>query len=266
MVRTGVQRVVGAAGLLQRSEEVLGERGAWAQHVGLLWPALADPFARTELPAAGEDDRYEAHVEHWAPLVALTFGALGWGRPDVGVTRWMGEGMPEDGGPASLLARWYGTRAAGLVAWSRASVVLSELSSALSDELRLPLPVAGTPLSPSREVFSVLTQGGPDPLELTRVVRQLVGRSDDRGRLLLDDDDEDEPGRAVLVLDRYAGWLRALHARAAELPGLDRGRAWSVDVVVRSVGSLGVYRRSALTGRWHSTTEATHLLGWPALR
>ncbi|TNM69697.1 hypothetical protein FHN55_02820 [Streptomyces sp. NP160] len=262
MARTAVRQVAGAAGLLQRSEEVLGERGAWASHVGLVWPALADPFARTELPEAGEDDRYEAHVEHWAPLVALTFGALGWGRPDVGVTRWMGEGMPEDGGPASLLARWYGPRAAGLVAWSRASVVVSELSAALSDELRLPLPVAGTPLSPSREVFPVMTEGGPDPLELTRVVRQLVGRSDDRGRLVLSEDD----GSAVLVLDRYAGWLRALHTRAAELPGLSDGRAWSVDVVVRSVGSLGVYRRSALTGRWHSTCETTHLLGWPALR
>jgi hypothetical protein len=265
VVRTAAQPFAGAA-VLQRSEEVLGERGAWASHVGLVWPALADPFARTAPPEAGDDDRYEAHVEHWAPLVALTFGALGWGRPDLGVTRWMAEGAPEDGGPASLVARWYGSRAAALVAWSRASVVVADLATALSDELRLPLPVAGTPLAASRELFPVLTEGGPDPLELTRVVRQLVGRSDDRGRLLLEQGPADGEGRAVLVLDRYAGWLRALHTRAGELPGLDGGRAWGVDVVVRSVGSLGVYRRSPLTGRWHTTTEAVHLLGWPALR
>lgn len=261
-MRTAERRAAAGAAVLQRSEEVVGERGAWAQHVGLLWPALADPFARTALRVPEDDERYEAHVEHWAPLVALTSAALGWGRPDLGVTRWMGEGMPEDGGPASLLARWYGTRAAALVAWSRASVVVAELATALSDELRLPLPVAGTPLAASHERFDVLTQGGPDPLELTRVVRLLVGRSDDRGRLLHSPDDD----RAVLVLDRYAGWLRALHARASELPDLDRGRAWSVDVVVRSVGSLGAYQRSPLTGRWHCTTEATHLLGWPTLR
>lgn len=265
MVRTAVQPGAGA-GVLLRSEEVLGERGAWATHAGLVWPALADPHARTALPEVADDDRYEAHVEHWAPLVALTFGALGWGRPDLGVTRWMAEGMPEDGGPASLVARWYGGRAAALVAWSRASVVVADLSAALSDELRLPLPVAGTPLSASGELFPVLTEGGTDPLELTRVVVQLVGRSGDRGRLLLEDGPSDGEGRAVLVLDRYAGWLRALHARAAELPGLDGGRAWSVDVVVRSLGSLGVYRRSGLTGRWHATTEAVHQLGWPTLR
>lgn len=81
----------------------------------------------------------------------------------------------------------------------------------------------------------------------------LVGEIDDR--------------HGALVLDTMRGWSRALHAHE-ELPELEEAvdvdGQWTWEVLVRGVGSLGVFRRSPETGIWHATSERVHRWGvWP---
>ena len=60
-------------------------------------------------------------------------------------------------------------------------------------------------------------------------------------------------GRAVLTVGR--GWYGHLH-RSTDLSD-DR----QVDVIDPGAGRLGIYQRSATTGRWFSGDESIHLVG-----
>ena len=51
------------------------------------------------------------------------------------------------------------------------------------------------------------------------------------------------------------GWFRALLDAADELANC------AVDVIVASVGYLGTFRRSPVTGLWHTGTHQLHLQG-----
>ena len=66
--------------------------------------------------------------------------------------------------------------------------------------------------------------------------------------------------RAVLLVDFMVGWYRALCTAGDTLPDLGE-RSWRVEVVVRPVGSLGVYRRSRETGIWFAGRHRYHELG-----
>lgn len=66
--------------------------------------------------------------------------------------------------------------------------------------------------------------------------------------------------RAVLLVDRMAGWYANLAQAGSALPNLG-GRSWHVEVVWRPVGWLGTYRRSRTTGLWFSGGHRYHVQG-----
>lgn len=247
-----------------RPRELLGRRAASAACGEVLWAALADPAARTAPTAPAPDAPRADHTDHWSPLLTLTLAVLGWSRPDVGVTRWLAEGMRRDDLPLELLASWYGPRAEALVAWSRASSALTDHATRLSDELRLPVPVGRVPIAVHDEHYPGLSGAGYDDLHLGRVPDHLSGPTLDDGELVV----TPVPGgeEAVLQLEDYPGWYRLLHEKAGELRLPPPGQERRIEVVVAPLGSLGVFRRSPLTGRWHATSEAAHRYGWPTLR
>jgi hypothetical protein len=66
--------------------------------------------------------------------------------------------------------------------------------------------------------------------------------------------------RAVLMADSMIGWYRALALQGGALPALGE-RSWHVDVVVRTVGWLGTYRRSRVSGLWFAGPHRFHIHG-----
>jgi hypothetical protein len=64
--------------------------------------------------------------------------------------------------------------------------------------------------------------------------------------------------RAVLLLDSMMGWYRALVSETRSLPK-PKGHSWRLEVVVKPVGWLGTYRRSAETGLWFTGRHYVHV-------
>lgn len=66
--------------------------------------------------------------------------------------------------------------------------------------------------------------------------------------------------RAVLISDEFGGWYAALARLGSELPSLG-DRSWHVDVVVKTTGWLGAFRRSRKTGLWFMGQHRYHEVG-----
>jgi hypothetical protein len=66
--------------------------------------------------------------------------------------------------------------------------------------------------------------------------------------------------RAVLLLDSMMGWYSGSVDRDAVASQLS-GHSWRVEVVVKPVGWLGMYRRSAETGLWFNYRHSVHVRG-----
>ena len=56
------------------------------------------------------------------------------------------------------------------------------------------------------------------------------------------------------------GWYRALVTESRSLPELS-DHSWRIDVVVKSVGWLGTYRKSAESGLWFTGRHSAHIRG-----
>lgn len=65
--------------------------------------------------------------------------------------------------------------------------------------------------------------------------------------------------RAVMITPTYVGWYAAL--RAYPEPTRRNGHDLRIDVVCPTLGWLGQYRRSAVTGLWFRGTHEAHMLG-----
>jgi hypothetical protein len=109
------------------SPRLFGDSGAWTWEVPTLWRGLADPEGPWTPPMKPwlrpwpEGHGFYRQIAYWAPLLTLTYGVLGWARPNVGVQRWIAAGRPTDGPALALLERWWGTDALALSAWAQRS-------------------------------------------------------------------------------------------------------------------------------------------------
>jgi hypothetical protein len=65
---------------------------------------------------------------------------------------------------------------------------------------------------------------------------------------------------ATYTSDTVSGWYRGLAELGVGLPPLTNA-SWRVDVYVRSIGFLGTYRRSRVTGLWFSGPHRFHFVG-----
>ncbi|MGY1653418.1 hypothetical protein [Geodermatophilus sp. SYSU D01119] len=208
-------------------------------------------------------------VAFWSPLTMLTFGILGWVRPDVGIQRWVTAGRPTDSSALTVLDRWWGDDALALTAWAQRSGSLGGYAQEIAR--RTATDVGGRPTTPPvrlRPEWEAVFTGGADPLHLGHVLGHLLAgplfdESPEPAGSLMHHEATGDEREASFVLDVFSGWYAALARRGAQLPARPDGRSWRVHVTVKPLGYLGAYRRSRVTGRWFTGRHTHHMFGWP---
>lgn len=256
------------------SESLFGDGGPWTWYVPTLWRALNDPHGPWEPPAKpwerhwSDEDTHGQQIAYWAPLMTLTYGVLGWVRPELGVRRWADAGRPTEGAALTVLDRWWGDDALMLTAWAHAGGYINSYAHDVAERTDTkPGPDLGTDRLLTKEAWSPAPKSG-DELLLGHFLDHLFGDPDyksgraDKGRLMHAQPDEPER-EAALIIPRYAGWYASLTALGNQLPTRSDNRSWRVHVTSAPMGYLGEYRRSRVTGRWFSGPHHWHELGWP---
>ncbi|WP_146220442.1 hypothetical protein [Geodermatophilus normandii] len=254
------------------SEQLIGDSGPWTWALPTLVQAVNDPRGPWSPPTAPWKSGTRSDgvpidpIAFWAPLTTLTWGMLGWVRPDLGVQRWIAAGRPTDTPQLSVLDRWWGDDALALVSWAQTSHSLDKYSRLIHE--RTGTGAVATPVVTAvraRPEWRSMLDGG-DALHLGHVLEHLLGIEaadgghPQLGRLVHDlptGTDRD----AHLVLDTYCGWYGTLARLGAGLPSRPDGRSWQVHVTVKPLGYLGTYRRSRKTGRWFAGRHQHHILG-----
>lgn len=271
--------------------DMFGDHGPWIESLPTAWRAVAwpeGPWTPPDPPWLAADSSHpenedlwptvRASIRYWTPLLHLAYGSLGWVDPAIGAVRWVQAGMPDDDPALEVMRRWWGPLVQSLWLWARESDALDHASSSIASATRTtyhrrPADPAWTltrdPSLPGDVELArhqSLFTGGGDGLHLSgHVPNSLVGADSpllrNRPPTHQFHTHGDSP-HAALLLDRYAGWYRILHEVGASVPDRPDGRNWRVTVVVKTLGSLGEYRRSAVTGRWFAGRHRHHVLGW----
>ena len=247
---------------------LFGDGVAWSFAIPWMHHALASPLTHEPMlaaPRAG-DDFWPGALAYWSSLLHLLVYSFGWSRPDRGLRWWYDAGKPtpdlrlqlisqvwDRDGQLDLLAAWL---------WTTAMPdVLASCTDRRSDGL--PVDVNERWLEQARQQEAAFGGpspyggGGGDPLHLAGHLDGPL--ADPAGEVILLRGSREER-RAVLLTASLAGWYRALVERGAMLPDLG-DRSWRVDVIVRSVGWLGTYRRSRLTNLWFAGQHRYHVVG-----
>jgi hypothetical protein len=254
------------------SRTLLGDTGPWTWHIPTLWRALVDPAGPWQPPSRPWQQRLPVEqyfndlIAYWAPLLTLTYGVLGWGRPEIGVQRWSDLGRPTDGAALQVLDRWWGEDALALAAWARAGGYIKNFAEMVADRTGTQV---GPGLSADRRIAQDRWEGlntGGDSFHLGHFIDHLFTdwtdwpAPDFEGRIF-HDPRTGAHRDASLVLPRYAGWYAALIRSGNRLPPRPDERSWRVHLTAVPVGYLGAYRRSRLTGRWFQGRHRWHELG-----
>ena len=256
------------------SEAAVGDSGPWVWWLPLAWRAVADPLGNHQLPpppipkSPHDIDGPGSHaylIAWWAPLLHLLFFGLGWPRPDIGLARWHELGQPDDDPVLRVVKRWWGPFVEEVLAWTGKSAALSTLAADIATVVNTPIRTVSLPDRWARQRKSDRWRdtwaSGGDNLHLSYHVPTPVQADELNGREVLLATDFTAAARAVLSLPEYGGWYTELSNLGAGLPDRAGGHSWRVSVVVRPLGSLGVYRLSRQTGRWFSGRHRWHQLG-----
>lgn len=248
----------------------------WTALIPYLHAALANPDANLPMPAAPPlgADLFD-YCAYWETCVYLMTALLGWSNPANGLLWFYRNGMDDGGDPRLRLLRevWNSHGQLDLLAawlWRDADCFppVGNLPG-----VRVGQPAHGTQLEPSdgwwREFNAVKLpalharhphnplEGGTNALHLGHSFQVFTPEPGAGGYLVAGAKDD---GKAVLTLDRAAGWYGDLATVGAMLPPL-QGKSWFIDVTVKPVGWLGAFRRSHLTGLWFLGRHSTHLAG-----
>lgn len=248
----------------------LGDSGPWARHVGTAWRAVSDPsvpLPPDPTPAFRRDEQthHGVWLAYWAPLLQLTHFGLGWTRTDLGLAEWMRRGRPTDDPVLALVEKWWGPHLADYISEDagllRVSDTLHQLGQGTYLRTLKTAPLSRQP--PAASPSAGLWPGG-----------DTMHSADHFPMALIDTEEGDPPpgvvarppeftregSRAVLIQDRYAGWHKNLWS-LNDSARTQSGRSLRVDVVCTSVGWLGEFRRSTVTGAWFRCRHRWHLLG-----
>ncbi len=247
-----------------------GEQAEWGYAIPQMYRVLVDPQSGHELmraPRAG--DEHWVACAYWSALLHLTTYSLGWIRPERALLTWRIDGEPTDDVRMQLLAEvWHGD---GMLDWFHAWTYgqytkgvtdrLGELVGFYDDDEDSPMTPGWDEdqkdAADASGIPAPCGHGGYDPLHLSA---HLAGPLEEPPGLVQLVRSDRGARRAVLLLDSMVGWYRALATEGGALPDLGE-RSWHVEVVVRPVGSLGVYRRSRQTGIWFAGPHRYHVLG-----
>lgn len=258
-----------------RIRDALGDQAQWGFATPWIYRALASPFTResfVQAPKRG-DDIMRGPGAYWTALLNLMIYRLGWVRPDRGLRWWYDRGKPIADRTLQLVSQIWD--ADGQLDWFAAwlwSTTYSTPEPGLLKEATGYVIDAHGPVVPDHDRWlqdrfkeanassipaPVTYHGGGDQLHLSVHINGPLLAT--RGKPLLVRTTTAER-RAVLMLDSMIGWYRALATESRSLPKLS-GHSWRVDVVVKPVGWLGTYRKSAETGLWFAGRHSVHVRG-----
>lgn len=243
-----------------------GEQAEWGFSLPWMYQALAEPTSgrpMLQAPRRG-DDFWPGALAYWSSLLHLLVYGFGWSRPDRGLRWWYDAGKPTDDiklvslsevwdadGQLDWFAAWLWTT--GNRSYLDRPVGSSNESNVVVDpewldRVERSVEESGTPAPYG---------GGYDPLHLTVHIDGPKQRSLSAVGSFTSDGAGDT---AVLTLDSMSGWYRELLEVDSRLTGTAR-KPKGIEVVVRALGTLGVFHRSQATGLWFSGRHSLHLVG-----
>jgi hypothetical protein len=247
----------------------------WCALVPALHAILADPGGTHPFPRYDPRWSLRQACAYWETAVYLMRFLLGWSDPARGLSAWYRQGQEDQGdarlrvlrdvwcteGQMDLLAAWYwrGGNDDCLPAFK--NLVPKLTAPAHDTELSFPDTAwweafhrrfTARPELPDHDPF----HGGSNALHLGHT-RGTAWPTQVTSCCL---HAEAASQRAVLILDSAQGWYGALAVHGGRLPDL-REHSWHVDVVVKTLGWLGMFRRSRTTGLWFQGRHAVHLAG-----
>lgn len=262
-----ITRVEMPSGWSTASEREVAGQWEWCWAAPLPYRALAAPMSGMPMPtgptASGDFMHY---LGYWASLQSFLTFSFGWSRHDRGLTWLLTQPEPPNDPRFALLDAVWG-RNGDLERYLEWCLHVGPTNSAIRflgrDADLLPLDVEGAlgaklagirrqvqqislPLTPHGKH---LEQGDhiKGPAERTNRHAGHIRAINSSSR------------RAVYEHQHFGGWYAGLAEAAAALP--PSSRSWQIDVLVRSVGFLGSYRKSRTTGLWFSGRHRYHSVG-----
>ncbi|WDH78801.1 hypothetical protein PTQ19_15030 [Microbacterium esteraromaticum] len=269
----------------RRLEVPSGVDDPWLWGLGMPYLCLSAVDGPRVMPASPEsipdgyenwDRRHRQALAYYTALQSFLTYSFGWVRHDKGLAWCYENAWPEDDPRLNLIrGTWLSDETLlGYLAW-----VLERMDVSPNDALTPLRPWALrpdlTPISLSSGLASALSRtprdrvwtGGADPMHLWGGYHagapsgpRVFGNdcASPSSRLLGVDR---QRRTATLVAEHLDGWYASLADLGSRLPDLADGSSWRVDVFVKSIGFLGTYRRSWVTGLWFSGRHRFHAIG-----
>lgn len=249
--------------------KAFGDDLPYALGIPALWRILSAPEAPAMFQRAPhKDDPQDVALAYWYPLVYMLKYSLGWARVDKGLWWWHQNGRPRDDVRLRVLADIYDADGTldGFCAWlwSRGSGAPSsyglEQFGWRDDGERVPADPQW--IEKHLEIARASGNQWVGPMGLNSLhlpghgYRPLEGRKGGFQHLYSDAKER----RAIVLFDNMFGWYRGLNDVETFLPKLE-GKSWYIEVIAKTFGWLGTYRRSRSTGLWFSGKHGIHAPG-----
>jgi hypothetical protein len=256
----------------------VGGQWEWNWAVALPYRVLAAPQSHLPMPAAPTERRdFMDYLGYWAALQSLLTYSFGWTRHDRGLLWWFENEKPTEDPRFELIA----------AIWDRDGMLERYFEWCATQTPTSPLrewalKFDDQPLEVPREWMPRLAAIRAELAELEKSGTFGHGRggTTPHGKHLEAGDHISAPGgaglretgsgeilssnrttrRAVFRQSGVDGWYRHLALRGAELPDLGLS-SWRVDVFVDTIGFLGTFRRSRVTGLWFAGRHLIHTVG-----
>lgn len=257
---------------------VLQDTEPWVRYLPEAWQQTAAPGLRTirsRRPPTVRSFKDSASAHHartayWAPLLHLTTFGLGWRAPEVGLWRWMKQGMPVDDAVLATIARRYGKDVELMATWltlgGGSGVRYHGFAEDHSAAAPLPVHVKRWAESVSvSEAYRLNFGGGSDSMHLAPHLGGPYGQADQPQAqpvavsAKVDVAIHGDQVNYILAGDQYLTLFRTLHAGA--VPSQTGGRSTRVGLICPPIGWLGNYRQSRTTGLWFRGQHRWHALG-----
>jgi len=258
----------------------------WEWALALPYRAISDSSRSLVMPVSpntfsddyeNREHRFRQACAYYTSLQSFLTYSFGWTRHDKGLLWWYSQNWPtEDERLALVKDIWFSDGSlTGYLAW-----VVSRMNSSPEASLiplkqwakRPDLAPATVPEEWAIKFSAALREGiwtgGYDPMHLwggdhagTPSGRANFGEHQETltpARLV----GVDMGSRtATFVAEKVDGWYKRLAELGGDLPKLPGDASWYVDVFVKPIGSLGIYRRSRETGLWFSGKHRYHSVG-----
>jgi hypothetical protein len=252
----------------------LGEETRWLINVPAVFRALAAPNGTHDFIRAPQpyEEPPGGAPAYWGSLLYLLIYSFGWSSPAHGIAWWVRAGRPTDDPRFALMEQvwvrdgqfdwfcawlWQTQPRFDPASWSASH---DELLRGQSDawfqwmlneiqHSRTSAPYGGYP--------------GSDPLHLAAHLGRGFEHDFAQGSTSLTLDASGGTN-GVLLAEHLMAWPTHLRDSSLLADGHPSGRSWRIDVVVKTVGWLGTYRRSLDTGRWFTGPHRYHEVGNPS--